>query len=197
MALGLVREFFYEWDPTTYELRQRVNAGGEILRTVHDVTSEAQASRLVDEYLQARDEAETGLHQAALNALQVNEDQMKQNLALWQGAQDFIADSAIQDYSAAGKTQIQVLGDLLAGLKSLDQKTKQLANAVQVLLVHDQTTKTQLNELIKLVVGKPDVSIPQPGTAAFVQQTSLSSNGFQTQRAAVYFLQPSQAGSGA
>ncbi len=164
---------WYEWDPQTHELRKRVNPDGEILQVVTDVHTEEQAEKIVDDYLQEKAQAQTDLHQAALDALATNKNQMQENQALWDAAAAFRADMGIQNYDTTGKTQVQVLGDLVNGLKSLDQKTKQLANAIQTLLVHDQTTKQQLNSLIKLVVGEPDATLAQPATSALAQWSSL------------------------
>jgi hypothetical protein len=175
--LGLAGDgFWYEWDSQTHELRKRVSPDGEILQVLPNVPTEDAASRFVDEYLANRGNQEDNLRQAAHLAITVNNAQMAQNQALWDAAEAFRADMAIQNYDTTGKTQVQVIGDLLQGLKLLDQKTKQLAGGIQTLLVHDQTTKEQLNRLIELVIGKIDVdlSLPDPVLAVGGIQVSVA-----------------------
>lgn len=91
-------------------------------------------------------------------ALEENRQLAAQDQSVLDAAAVMIADRLIADYDATGKTQVQVLTDVLAGLKRLDGQVKQLAQGVKILTQHDQVALTQRNYLARLAVGLFDAT---------------------------------------
>lgn len=87
-------------------------------------------------------------------ALATNAQLATQNQNIIDAAEAMRADMIITNYDSTGKTQVQVLGDLVQAVKILDSRTKQLAEGVKIMAQHDSAALQQVNYLIKLAVGE-------------------------------------------
>lgn len=132
-------------------------------RTTRSYTEEEVAAARIRQ--QEREDNREALNQAAQDALEVNRTQSEQNQAVWDAANEITQDTSISDYNNGNPISVsdlatiqQALRDLFAGLKLIDQRQKSYAEGFKVLVEHDEATKTQLNGLIRLVLGQLDAT---------------------------------------